>query len=120
MDSKLLEKFRKLLFVEKQRIINNSKISILQEMNISRDDLPDETDLAATEINQSLILRLRDRERQLLNKIEQALQRIDDRSFGVCETCEEPIEPKRLEVRPVSTLCISCKEKQEHLEKVYA
>lgn len=120
MDAKTLGKFRKLLTEEKQRILNNSKNALKNELALSPDDLPDETDLAASEINQNLVFKLRDRERQLLSKIDEALSRIDDGTFGSCAECEEPIEPRRLEARPVSTLCISCKEKEEHREKIYA
>ncbi|NBU20973.1 conjugal transfer protein TraR [bacterium] len=120
MDAKLLAKYKRLLLEEKQRILNNSKNALKSELVLSPDDLPDETDLAASEINQNLIFKLRDRERQLLAKIDEALGRMDEGSFGVCQDCEEPIEPRRLEARPVSTLCIACKEKQEHREKIYA
>jgi DnaK suppressor protein len=120
MDAKTQAKFRKLLLEEKQRILNNSKNTLKQDLALSPDDLPDETDLAASEINQNLVFKLRDRERQLLSKIDEALGRIDDGNYGNCEECEEPIEPKRLEARPVSTLCIACKERQEHREKIYA
>ena len=120
MDAKLLAKYKKLLLEEKQRILNNSKNALKSELVLSPDDLPDETDLAASEINQNLIFKLRDRERQLLAKIDEALGRMDEGSFGICQDCEEPIEPRRLEARPVSTLCIACKEKQEHREKIYA
>lgn len=120
MDAKTLNKYRKLLLEEKQRLLNNSKNALKNELSLSPDDLPDETDLAASEINQNLIFKLRDRERQLLAKIDEALGRIDEGSFGTCADCEEPIETRRLEARPVSTLCIACKEKQEHREKIYA
>jgi len=120
MDAKLLSKYKKLLLEEKQRILNNSKNALKNELTLSPDDLPDETDLAASEINQNLVFKLRDRERQLLVKIDEALSRMDEGTFGTCEDCEEPIEPRRLEARPVSTLCIACKEKQEHREKIYA
>lgn len=120
MDPKQQAKFRKLLLEEKQRLINNSKNSLKTELALSPDDLPDETDLAASEINQNLVFKLRDRERQLLIKIDEALSRMDEGVFGICEECEEPIEPRRLEARPVSTMCISCKERQEHREKIYA
>jgi DnaK suppressor protein len=120
MNAKLLAKYRKLLLEEKQRILNNSKNALQNELAVSTDDLPDETDLAASEVNQNLVFKLRDRERQLLLKIDQALSRIDDGTFGTCEECEEPIEPRRLEARPVSTLCLACKEKEEHREKIYA
>jgi DnaK suppressor protein len=120
MDAKLLAKYKRLLLEEKQRIMNNSKNALKNELALSPDDLPDETDLAASEVNQNLVFKLRDRERQLLTKIDEALARMEDGHFGVCQDCEEPIEPRRLEARPVSTLCISCKEKQEHREKIYA
>ncbi len=120
MDVKLLEKYRRLLLEEKQRLLNNSKNALKNEISMSPDDLADETDLAASEINQNLIFKLRDRERQLLAKIDEALSRMDEGAFGTCMDCEEPIEPRRLDARPVSTLCIACKEKQEHREKIYA
>lgn len=120
MDARTLTKFQKTLLEEKQRILNNSKNAMRTELAVSPDDLPDETDLAASEVNQNLVFKLRDRERLLLLKIDEALGRIEDGSFGVCLECEESIEPRRLEARPVSTLCISCKEAEEHKEKVYA
>ena len=120
MDAAKLGRFKKLLLEEKQRILNNSKKTLDQELNVSQDDLPDETDLAASEINQNLVFKLRDRERQLMSKIDAALERIADGTFGTCEVCEEPIEARRLEARPVSTLCLSCKEREEHREKIYA
>lgn len=120
MDKRTLAKFKKALLEEKERILNNSRNTVRNELNISPDDLPDETDLAATEINQNLVFKLRDRERHLMTKIDEALARIDDGVFGTCEDCEEAIEIKRLEARPVSTLCLSCKERQEHREKIYA
>ncbi|HAR42474.1 MAG TPA: conjugal transfer protein TraR [Bdellovibrionales bacterium] len=120
MDAKTLTRYRKLLLEEKQRILNNSKNALQNELSLSPDDLPDETDLAASEVNQNLVFKLRDRERQLLGKIDEALHRMDEGVFGLCEDCEEPIEPRRLEARPVSTLCIACKERQEHREKIFA
>ena len=120
MDAKSLTKFRKLLLDEKQRILNNSKNALKNEIVIAQDDLMDETDLAASEVNQNLVFKLRDRERLLLSKIDEAMSRIEDGSFGECADCEESIENRRLEARPMSTLCVACKEKQEHREKIYA
>jgi DnaK suppressor protein len=120
MDAKTLTRFRRTLLEEKQRILNNSQNAIKHELALSTDDLADETDLTVSEMNQNLMFKLRDRERQLLSKIDQALAKVDDGTFGTCEDCEEPIEPRRLEARPVSTLCIACKEREEHKEKIYA
>lgn len=74
---------------------------------------PDPTDRASLESDRNLTLRIRDRERKLRNKIEEALARIEEGTFGICEVCEEPISASRLEARPVTTLCIDCKESQE-------
>lgn len=120
MDAKRLSRFRQTLLLEKQRLVENSKNALKQELALSIDDLPDETDLAASEINQNLMFKLRDRERQMLAQIELAIIRMDEGSFGICLECEEPIEARRLEARPVSEYCLSCKERQEHKEKIYA
>jgi DnaK suppressor protein len=119
MEQKQLTKYKKLLLEERQKVMNNSRKD-LDDIKVDTDDLMDETDLAATEVSQALAFKLRDRERLLLAKIDQALGKIEEGTFGICEDCEEPIEPKRLEARPVSTLCIACKERQEHREKVFA
>ncbi|MGE4234460.1 MAG: TraR/DksA family transcriptional regulator [Bacteriovoracia bacterium] len=119
MDQKKLAKFRKLLLEEKEKVINNSRKD-LNDIKIDVEDLPDETDLAASEVSQALAFKLRDRERLLLVKIDEALMKIEQGTFGICESCEEPIEPKRLEARPMSNLCISCKEQKEHREKIFA
>ena len=74
---------------------------------------PDPTDRASLESERNLTLRIRDRQRKLRNKIEDALARIESGSFGICEVCGEQIGPERLEARPVTTLCINCKESQE-------
>src|SRR5476651_2191390 len=120
MRAKELERFKKLLLSQKSELLNNTRKLLKEEAQHSPDDLADETDLAASEVNQSLTLRLRDRERILLLKIEGALLKIENGTYGTCDVCEEAIEPKRLEARPVATMCIACKEEQEHKEKVFA
>lgn len=103
----------------KLALLETAKKTLMEESNFDTDDLPDEIDLASSEYAQSMVFRLRDREKFLLKKIDRALLRIDDGTFGVCERCEEPISTKRLEARPVTTLCIRCKEEQEKKEKSY-
>jgi len=119
MKKKDLTRFGERLREEKARLLNHSERKT-EEMTLSTDDLADEVDLASSELNQSVALRLRDRERVLLQKIESALAKIDAGTYGVCDICEEPIEMKRLEVRPVAELCIRCKEAEEQEEKIYA
>lgn len=82
------------------------------------DNFPDPTDRAAMESDRNFTLRLRDRERKLIGKIKEALQRIENDTFGICENCGEYISEKRLKARPVTTLCIECKKKQENEEKL--
>lgn len=120
MKKKDLERFSQRLRDEKARILSNVTRAKTDDLTLSHDDLADEVDLASSDLNQSLSLRLRDRERLLLQKIEEALEKVENGTFGICEDCEEPIEPKRLEARPVATLCIKCKETQERDEKVFA
>ena len=93
--------------------------SLTEEAAFDTDDLPDEIDLASSEYTQSMVFRLRDREKFLLKKIDDALARIENGNFGICEICEEEISVKRLEARPVTTMCIRCKEEQEKQEKSY-
>jgi DnaK suppressor protein len=119
MKKKDLARFTEKLIEEKSRLMNHSDKK--EELQLSHDDLADEVDLASSELNQNVALKLRDRERSLLQKIEIALSKIEDGTFGICEGCEEPIELKRLEARPMADLCIRCKEAQEVEEKkIYA
>ena len=94
MRAKELERFKKLLLSQKAELLNNTRKLLKEEAQHSSDDLADETDLASSEINQSLTLRLRDRERLLIQKVEAALSKIQNGSYGTCEECEEPIEAK--------------------------
>lgn len=119
LKKKELQRFAERLKEDKARILNHSHEQ-RDDLTLNPEDLADEVDLASSELNQSVALRLRDRERLLLHKIELALSKIENGTFGICELCEEPIEPKRLEVRPVAELCIRCKEAQEQEEKVFA
>lgn len=82
------------------------------------ENFPDMTDQASAETDQNFMLRLREREQKLLNKIDEALERINQGTFGICENCGQGISWKRLEARPVTTLCIECKTQQEAEEKI--
>ena len=81
-------------------------------------DFPDPTDRASLEADRNLLLRIRDRERKLIQKVEEALDRIDKGIFGICESCGKSISEKRLMARPVTTLCIDCKTDRENQERV--
>mgnify|MGYP006285458823 CR=1 FL=1 len=90
----------------------------IEDMHDTREVYADPADRATAESDRSFTLRLRDRERKLIKKVQEALNRIEDGSFGECEECGEEIGFARLKARPVTTLCIKCKSKQEEEEKL--
>jgi len=114
-----LKKFKTMLETKREEILRKAKQTLSEDMALDANDLPDEMDLASSEYLQSFTFRLRGREKSFLDKIEKALIKIEDGSFGKCEECEEEISIKRLEARPETTLCIRCKEDQERVEKDY-
>jgi DnaK suppressor protein len=109
-------KFTAQLEEMKEKIINDVE-QTLSEMTTQNGNIPDPNDRATVESDRNFELRIRDRERKLMNKIEEALGRIDDGTYGTCEGCGEDIAEKRLEARPVAKFCIDCKTKQEQREK---
>ncbi|MBN2568031.1 MAG: RNA polymerase-binding protein DksA [Deltaproteobacteria bacterium] len=86
-------------------------------MTGGNENFPDLSDRASRESDRNFELRIRDRERKLIKKMNEALLRIDEGTFGICEVCGEEISEKRLMARPVTTLCINCKKNQEAIEK---
>lgn len=119
MKKKELEKFKKILIEKKEKILGNAVHTLSDDMTLDVADLPDEMDLASSEYLQSFQFRLRGRERTFLNKIDDALKKIETGEFGICEHCDEKINTKRLEARPETTMCIKCKEEQEQEEKQF-
>jgi len=97
--------------------INSDVEQTLNEMTSQTGNIPDPNDRASVESDRSFELRIRGRERKLMEKIEEALGRIDDGSYGICAGCGEDIAIKRLEARPVAKFCIDCKTRQEQREK---
>ncbi len=112
-----LKKFRELLESKRMEIIRRAQQTLDEDMALDSNDLPDEMDLASSEYLQSFTFRLRGREKVFLDKIQKAIDKIDQGTFGVCDDCGEKISLKRLEARPETTLCIRCKEDQERVEK---
>ncbi len=112
-----LDKFRKLLTAQRELLIENARRALAGDIHLDPDDFPDEMDAASSEINLAFLGRLRERERGLITKIDQALAKIDSNEFGLCENCGEEVGIKRLEARPVAELCIDCKSEQERLER---
>ena len=120
MNKRETEKFRVLLETKRESVYQNAKKTLTDNMVLDPNDLPDEMDLASSEALKSFEFRLRGREKAHLTKLDLALRKIDDGTFGICTECDEPISKKRLEARPETQLCIRCKEDQERDEKVYS
>ncbi|PIR20102.1 MAG: RNA polymerase-binding protein DksA [Deltaproteobacteria bacterium CG11_big_fil_rev_8_21_14_0_20_47_16] len=120
MNKKDLKRFRDMLTERSEQILESLNATKDATRVVDPSDLPDEVDQASSEADQSMQLRLRDRENVLLKKILKTIQKIDDGDFGICEKCGDDIDIKRLEARPVTDLCIRCKEEEERREKTYA
>tara|TARA_B100000575_G_scaffold286517_1_gene283429 strand:- start:690 stop:1097 length:408 start_codon:yes stop_codon:yes gene_type:complete len=116
MNAKMKEYFRLKLINWKNELLRESSQTLnnLQSENEAKSDI---TDRASEEIDRSFELRTRDRERKLINKIDAALQRIEDGSYGYCDETGDPISIKRLEARPVATLSLEAQEMHEKAEK---
>ncbi len=117
MNAKMKEYFRQKLNNWKNELLVGSSETISKLQNEHNSPKPDLTDRATEEIERSFELRTRDRERKLINKIDAALRRIDEGTYGYCEETGEAISLKRLEARPVATLSIEAQEMHEKAEK---
>jgi len=116
MKKKDKEYFKKLLTSWLEDLLSQADNTV-SGMTTPKENFPDPTDRAALEADRNFMLRIRDRESKLIKKIKQALQRIENDTYGICETCGEEITVKRLKARPVTSQCIDCKSKEEALEK---
>ena len=116
MNAKMKEYFKQKLVSWKKDLLKESS-QTLNNLQNENEAKPDITDRASEEIDRSFELRTRDRERKLINKIDAALQRIEDGSYGYCDETGDPISIKRLEARPVATLSLEAQEMHEKAEK---
>jgi DnaK suppressor protein len=116
MASKQITHFKTILMKWKELLMKEADKTMVHMKNDST-KLADPNDAATQEEEFRLELRTRDRERKLIRKIDQALQRVDDGFYGFCEDTGEPIGIKRLEARPIATLCIEAQERHERMEK---
>jgi DnaK suppressor protein len=118
MNEKQREYFREKLLTWKEDIIKEAR-ETLQHLQDENQNHPDLADRASSETDRAIELRARDRQRKLTAKIDAALARIDDGTYGFCEETGEPISLKRLEARPIATLSIEAQERHERRERVY-
>ena len=118
MNERQREYFRRKLLAWKDEILRESRETLAALQNESENH-PDLADRASSETDRAIELRARDRQRKLIAKIDAALSRIDDGTYGYCEETGEPIALKRLEARPIATLSIEAQERHERNERVY-
>ena len=118
MNERQREYFRNKLLNWKEDILKESR-ETLAHLQDDNNILPDLADRASTETDRSLELRTRDRQRKLISKIDAALKRIEDGTYGYCEETGEPISLRRLDARPIATLSIEAQERHERRERVY-
>src|SRR4051812_7240583 len=118
MNERQREYFRQKLLDWKEDILKEAKETLqhLQDENVNH---PDMADRASSETDRAIELRARDRQRKLIAKIEEALSRLEDGTYGYCEETGEPIALKRLEARPIATLSVEAQERHERRERVY-
>ncbi|MCA3709186.1 MAG: RNA polymerase-binding protein DksA [Phenylobacterium sp.] len=118
MNERQLEYFRRKLQAWKEEILRESRETVAH-LQAETENHPDLADRATSETDRALELRTRDRQRKLISKIEEALRRIDDGSYGYCEETGEPIGLARLDARPIATLSLEAQERHERRERVH-
>ena len=118
MNERQRDYFRQKLLAWKEDILKEAK-ETLQHLQDENQNHPDLADRASSETDRALELRTRDRQRKLIAKIDEALRRIEDGSYGFCEETNEPIGIRRLEARPIATLSLEAQERHERLERTH-
>lgn len=118
MNDRQLEYFKNKLLDWKEDILRESRETV-SHLQTETENHPDLADRASSETDRSLELRTRDRQRKLISKIESAIRRIEDKSYGYCEETGEPIGLARLDARPIATLSLEAQERHERRERVH-
>ena len=117
MEREKLEYFRNILNQRRKELLEEAGKTVTG-MTDGRGNFPDPTDQASLESDRNFLLRMRDRERKLILKIESTLKKVEEGTFGICEKCGEEISEERLRARPVTACCIDCKKEEEAEEKL--
>ena len=117
MNQEKLLYFKGLLEGQLHALIEEAEKTCIDMRQENNGDFPDPTDRASLESDRNFLLRIKDRERKLVQKVKEALERIENETFGICDLCGKPISEKRLVARPVTTLCIECKTEGENQER---
>jgi DnaK suppressor protein len=118
MDREMVQRFKGLFEQQKRQLVFSQGLQV-EQFSIGKDDMLDESDQSTSETETEMRMRLRNREALYLKKIDQSLRRIEEGTFGLCDSCGDDIDPRRLEARPTSCLCVSCKEDSERKEHAH-
>ncbi len=117
MEKEKVEFFKELLNERLEKLLSEAEKTV-EDMSDDEETFPDPTDRASLESDRNFLLRIRDRESKLIVKVKEALERVENDTFGICEVCGEEISEERLKARIVTTLCIDCKTEEEEKEKI--
>ena len=117
MKKEKVEFFEGLLNERLEKLLSEAEKTV-EDMSDDEETFPDPTDRASLESDRNFLLRIRDRESKLIVKVKEALERVENDTFGICEVCGEEISEERLKARIVTTLCIDCKTEEEEKEKI--
>ncbi len=119
MRKETLKKFKRIFEEQRRQVLFNDRV-VREDFSVCVDDRYDELDQATTDVEQSMRMRLRNREVLFIKKLDEALKRIEEGNFGECDECGQDIGIGRLQARPTATLCVACKEEQERKEVLTA
>ena len=116
IDKKMLARFKRILLKEREEIVGEVKQTYESSQEVGQDGIQDIGDEAANIYNKQILLSLNENERMRLQEVDEALDRIENKTYGICEECGEEISEKRLLVLPAATLCVDCQENREQVE----
>ncbi len=117
MRKREMTRYRSVLETQLSALVGQGEATVHRMVDEGAAEIPDPNDRASVESDRSWSLRLRDRDRKLISKIQHALQRLESGTFGLCEACGKPISQARLRARPVTTFCLDCKVEAERVER---
>ncbi len=118
MKPEKLAYFKEILINQLKDLLNEAQKTVTDLIQERKENVPDLTDMASLETNRTFLLRIRDRERKLILKIQKTLKKVENGTYGICERCGKQIDEERLKARPVASYCAECKKTLEAMEKL--
>jgi DnaK suppressor protein len=118
MKPQKLDYFKQILINQLKDLLNEAQKTVTNLIQEGKGNVPDLTDLASLETDRTFLLRIKDRERKLISKIQETLKKVENGTYGICERCGKEIDEERLKARPVASYCAECKKTLEAMEKL--